>query len=174
MAVTGHPGEVLGRRRKRERPQPAEVYGDLRTMALRAVAEGLAPPSSEHPDVSGVVLDIPAQDAYATVVALTDNTTSMYTSVGGGTIGAGEHPQVAEATRRLLSVVQDHLGAFVRHDDGSLPLAGHVRYHLLTPSGNRYVDVPEDGFWGRAEHELIPVIAASQELLSAIREVTSP
>jgi len=120
------------------------------------------------------VLDIPAEDAYATAVALTDNTTSMYTSVGGGTIGAGEHPRVAQATHRLLSLVQDHLGSFGGDDDGRLPPAGHVRDHLLTPSGNRYVDVPEDGFWGRAEHEFMPVIAASQDLLSAIREVSSP
>ncbi len=119
-------------------------------------------------------MDIPAQGGFATVVALTDDTTSMYTSVGGGTIGAGEHPEVAELTHRLLRVVQAHLGLFGGGEDRSLPPLGSVRLHLLTPSGGRLADLPEDSFWGRAPHELMPVIASIQDLITAIRELTPP
>jgi hypothetical protein len=62
---------------------------------LIPVANDLAPPSAAHPDISGVVVDVPAQGGFATVVGLTDDTTSMYTSTGGGTIGAGKHPDGA-------------------------------------------------------------------------------
>jgi len=139
-------------------------------MALDAVSGGLPPPSPGHPDVSGAVVDVAAQGGFATLTALTDGTTSLYTSGGGGTIGAGSHAAVAQATENLLSVLQAHLDAFQRPDDGSLPEAGMVRFHVLTPSGTRFEDVPEDSFWGRAPHELLPVIAATQQLITAVRE----
>ena len=138
-------------------------------MALGAPNQGLPAPSVDHPDVSGLVVDIPAQGGFATVIAMTDNTTSMYTSTGGGTIGAGEHAAVAAATQRLLDEVQRNLGLFEAHDDADLPAAGFVRLHVLAPSVGRHADVPEDAFWGRADHELTPVIAAVQDVVSAIR-----
>ena len=158
------------RRKKRRDNQDdaANPYDGLRAMALNSVSSGLALPSSDHPDVSGVVVDVPAQGGFATFVALTDNTTSLYTSTGGGTIGAGEHRPVAEANHRLLTVVEAHLGSFTRKDDGLFPATGSVRLHVLTPSGNRDHDVSEDSFWGRAPSPLMPVIAAVQELITAI------
>jgi len=97
---------MLGRGQRRDRdgqPADANPYESLRDLALHAVENGLPPPGDDHPDVSGVVVDIPSGAAFATVVALTDNTTSMYTSTGGGTIGAGEHADVAAATHQLLA-----------------------------------------------------------------------
>jgi hypothetical protein len=164
-----------GKRKAKTGPDPtADVYDGLRGNALASVANGLAPPSPDHPDVSGVVVDIPAQGGFATVVALTDNTTSMYTSTGGGTIGAGQHEKVANATQRLLSVVQDHLASFRRHDDVELPAPGLVRFHILSPSGPRGEDVPEDSYWGRAPHQLMPVIAAVQDVVAAMRGASPP
>src|SRR5262245_60819931 len=107
-------------RRRREQGSPGqageEIYRQLRSQALDAVGAGLAPPPPEHPDVSGVVVDVPAEGGHATVVALTDGTTSLYTSTGGGTIGAGAHAHVDEATDRLLRVAQLHLDAFSPED----------------------------------------------------------
>ena len=141
-------------------------------MALDAVAAAQIDPTPDHPDVAGAVVDIPADGGTATVVSLSDNTTSMYTSTGGGTIGAGEHPPVAAATHRLLSVVQAHLGLFTEDDGDDLPTAGTVRFHVLTPAGRRRADAPEEAFWGRGEHELMPVIVAAQEVISAIRSAS--
>lgn len=166
---------MLGRRKRNgDGAQPAggNPYEGLRDLALRAVENGLPAPPADHPDVSGVVVDIPSQDAFATVVGMTDNTTSMYTSTGGGTIGAGEHADVAAATQQLLATIQAHLASFAETDDGALPPAGSVRFHVLTPNGTRRLDVGEDSFWGRAPHELMPVIGATQELISAMRNVS--
>ena len=164
---------MLGRRRRGRDDQRADsnAYDGLRDLALRAVESGLPPPTADHPDVSGVIVDIPSQGAYATVAAMTDNTTSMYTSTGGGTLGAGEHATVASATHKLLATIQSRLGAFDEADDGALPVPGWVRFHVLTPTGTRRKDVPEDCFWGRAPHELMPVIGATQEVISAMRSV---
>jgi hypothetical protein len=151
------------------------MYNDLRAMALRAADRGaLRSVSAEHPDVSGVVVDIPASGGTATLVALTDNTTSLYTSTGGGTIGAGEHANVAAATRELLTSAQQHLDAFTRTDDGALPGSGSVRLHVLSSAGPRMIDVPEDAFWGRVDHPLLPVIAAVQGVMSSMQNMGSP
>lgn len=163
---SGHPSVVrsstrsgimrgMFRRRKRQSGSPGdpqEVYLGLRRNALGAVDKGLPSPSAAHPDVAGVVVDIRAEGGFATVVAMTDNTTSMYTSVGGGVIGAGEHAHVAEATQRLLVAVQAQLGLFRQPDDGEFPASGAVRFHAVTPSANRVVDVPEEAFWGHSPH----------------------
>jgi hypothetical protein len=170
-----HHCDMLGRRKRNdsgEPKSPSNAYAGLRAMALGAVGGSLYPPSDDHPNVSGVVVDVPAQGGYATFVALADNTTSMYTSVGGGTIGAGEQQNVAQATQQLLGVVEAHLSFFVEPDDQSLPSGGFVRFHLLSPTGPRRVDIVEDAFWGRVQNPLMPVIAATQQVIAAIRSVS--
>ena len=137
-------------------------------MALDAAARGLVSASPESPDVSGVVVDVPGSGGVATIVALADGTTSMYTSTGGGRIGAGTHAHVAAATAMLLAEVQRHLGLFGAPDDRGLPASSAVRLHVLTPNGGRHADVPDDAFWGRQDHPLMPVIARVQEVISAI------
>jgi hypothetical protein len=124
------------------------MYHHMREMALGAMDTGVLPqPGGEHPRVSGVVVDVPAEGGYATLVALTDNTTSMYTSVGGGTIGAGQHESVASATHALLSVADAALDGFTAARDDSLPPSGCVRFHVLASAGGRTKDVPESAFW---------------------------
>jgi hypothetical protein len=166
---------MLRRRRDREQPStssPYETYSELRGLALGAVSSGLEQPGAEHPRVSGVVIDVPSGGSYATVVALTDDTTSMYTSVGGGTIGAGQHVGVAAATHALLAAVDAQLDEFTDPQDASLPPAGTVRFHVLAESGGHTKDVPEDVFWGRASDPLMPVIVAAQGVITAMREAS--
>jgi len=154
-------------------PPPEQIYSDLRSMALHAVERVPIQRRADHPDVYGVVVDIPAQGGHATVVALGDNTTSLYTSTGGGTIGAGEgRPNVAAATHRLLEVVQAHLGSITDDDDGGLPERGSVRLHVLTKKGLRSTDIPEDAFWGRTAHPLTPVVGGVQDVISLLRIVS--
>jgi len=141
-------------------------------MALDAAARGLVSTLPESPDVSGIVVDVPSTGGYATVVALADGTTSMYTSTGGGTIGAGTHAHVASATHRLLAEVQHHLGMFNMRDDRDMPPSGLVRFHVLTPSSGRRADVPLNAFWGQEGHALMPVITRVQEVITAISEAS--
>jgi hypothetical protein len=150
-----------------------EMYRRLRAMALEAVALGLPDPPPEHPGVSGLVVDIPAGGgAFATLVAMGDGTTSLYSSTGGGTIGAGVHPAVAEATHALLTLVDERLDEFGEDEDTEQPVGARVRFYILTPEGRRVADVPEDAFWGREEHELTPVIAAVQQVITGLQRVS--
>ena len=143
-------------------------------MALDAVTRGLASTSPEHPDVAGLVVDIPAKGGFVTIVGLADGASSMYTSVGGGIIGAGTQAAVAAATEAALVEVQRNLGLFKNRDDHALPPEGLVRLHVLTSSASRRVDVPEGAFWGREGHELTPVISTVQNLISALSAASPP
>ena len=125
-----------------------ENYLGLRSMALHSIENGLPSPPPSHPWVSGAVVDIPSQGGFATLVALTDNTTSLYTSVGGGTVGLGSHQPVAEATHQLLAAIEPHLGEFWADENDDFSGAGFARIHVLLPDSRRVADIPEASFWG--------------------------
>lgn len=121
--------------------------------------------------VLGVVVDIPADGGFVTVVALADGTTSMYTSVGGGTIGAGGHENVAAATSELITIAERALAEFTLAGSTGFPDPGFTRIHVLELESSHMEDVPEDAFWGRAPHALLPVIGAIQAVIGALRTV---
>jgi hypothetical protein len=164
---------VFGRNKgsKRGSASPEEIYNGLRSTALAAAISRQIPRHEDHPDVYGLVIDMPGQGGSATVVALGDNSTSLYTSTGSGIIGAGERPAVAASTQRLLTVAQDHLGSFTGNGDGRLPERGTIRLHVLIGQASPVADIPEDAFWGRSPHPLRPLIAAAQGVISALRNV---
>jgi hypothetical protein len=164
---------VLGRRKKGRGGGAADVYHDMRALALGSVAAGLAAPAPDHAGVSGMVVDIASSGGHATVVALTDGTTSMYTSAGGGVIGAGEHAAVAAATHRLLVVAQAHLRVLGSGPSiAELPPPDRVRVHTLTPDGTHTIDLTGDVFWNPAGEPVEPLVAAIQDVLSALREAS--
>ena len=123
------------------------IYDALRGNALNAVALGLPDSDSRPPKRFGVVVDIPAQRGVATLVVMSDDSTSLYTSVGGGTIGAGSHAPVVAATHALLALAERHLDQFQPDNDMSGPPPDHVRIFVLTPLGRHLADVSIDAFW---------------------------
>ncbi len=147
------------------------MYDGLRTAALEVTEAtvGTTPPA--HPDVLGVVVDIPSEGGVASVVAMADGTTSMYTSTGGGTIGAGSHQSVAAATHELLATLQRLLEMFPPDDRVDLPPADLVHITLVTAAGRRRASVPAAAFWGDEPSTVIELIAAIHDVISAIRGI---
>src|SRR5438045_1141790 len=86
----------------RSTPQNDNPFDGLRLMALGVGAGqlGLHPGADE---VFGVVCDMDIGGDVATVVCMADHTVSMYTSTGGGVIGAGSHENVWQAAETLLA-----------------------------------------------------------------------
>jgi hypothetical protein len=79
----------------------------------------------------------------ATIVSLADGTTSMYTSGGGGVIGAGQHKGPADASRRFLAVLQANLDLLPGAGACPLPEAETVAFVVLTYDGIRRLEVSE-------------------------------
>jgi hypothetical protein len=154
-------------------PPPEQVYAEHRWAALRSGRDGSIPRRDAHPQVYGLVTDFARNGRWTTVVALGDYRPSVYYSTGGGVMIVDEIAQVAEATWRLLSAVQDCLAGFHAADDGGYPAPGAVRFHLLTGAAGRYADVPDDVFWGRAGHPLRPVRSGVHAVLAKVRETES-
>lgn len=141
----------------------ADAYLELRDMIL-----GLDPhargwrPTSELPNVWGVLVEVGLPEGPATLVALVDGTTSLYLGNGGGTLGAGEVAPVAGAARRLLVTVE----AAIPHLPyvWQFPIPGSDRMHLvaLTYSGARAAEAALAELVGAGDAAAEPADAAAE------------
>jgi hypothetical protein len=95
----------------------------------------------------------------------------MYTSTGGGTIGAGTHAAVSRATHRLLAALHDILTMFPADERVDLPQAGMVQITVVTPTERRRANVPAAAFWGDEPSTVVGLIAAIHDVITAIREI---
>jgi hypothetical protein len=148
----------------------ADVYTALRDQALGfGSAEIKAPPVVEGGRALGVIMDLGYDTAIVSVVGLADGTASMYVSNGGGMIGLGENPPVAEAAKRWVAVAEAAPGLAARDGD-ALPPEGTVRFNVLTTgpvlTGEASEEELEEG-----GHPLSPLYAAGQDLVGEIRRV---
>jgi hypothetical protein len=81
-----------------------------------------------------------ADDAgIASFVMIADGTTSMYTSTGGGIIGAGFYQEVARATLAFLDAAEAHLELLQPVDVLPLPRTGAVRWAWTCSTSGRWV-----------------------------------
>lgn len=159
---------MFGKRRK-DHPAPAEIYEDLRQQIfeLDPADVGIAS-TPDLPTVWGTMIDMGQPDGTATLLALADGTTSLYTSGGGGILGAGEHAHVAAATMSLLHVVERHLCLIPLTADRSLPVPGRVVIRALTYLGAHATEAAEADLAHR-RHSLSPVFHAAHAVLTELR-----
>jgi hypothetical protein len=128
---------------------------------------GLAP-SAELPRVFGVMMETGYPEGSATLGALADGTTSLYTSSGGGIIGGGDHEQVAAATAQFVRAVESALDLIPPASEQQLPASGRVVIRALTYRGPHAVDLSEDDL-GYGRHPLSPVFHAGHEVIAQLR-----
>jgi hypothetical protein len=105
----------------------------------------LGDPVVRLPNVIGVVVDWSLGEDFATFVALADGTASMYTSSGGGTIGAGGQPGIDASGAALLRAAEDALNVFQPVESAGPPSPGRVTYWAMTRGGLRAVDHSAEG-----------------------------
>lgn len=154
-------------------PEP-QIYDDLRRRVLTLDPSecGLVP-SPLHPFLWGVVMDTTYPNGSATLVSLADGTTSLYLSSGGGTIGAGQHVAVAEATGRLLTVTERHLGLMHLSNDLAPPPTGSTKIIALGYHDVRSEQSAELAF-GSGNHSLSTVFHAAHGVITEIRRLSQP
>jgi hypothetical protein len=154
---------------KTAKPNGKDVFLGLRNqlMAGDAASFGIAP-SKRFPRVWGVLFEQGMGDAVATVVSLADGTTSLYTSTGGGVVGGGDRPGVAEATERFLDAVETSLDLTTPIDTLPLPEPEEVRFNVLTFDGPRTVSARRAEL-GDHSHPLQPLFNAGHEVITQLR-----
>jgi hypothetical protein len=115
-------------------------------------------------------MDTAYPNGTATLVALVDGTTSLYTTSGFGIIGGGSHPTVGRASRAFLSALEAHLDRFGEDPGTDLPASGRVVMHALTYTGRRAMESREDEL-GRGRLSLSPVFFAAQQVIAALHSI---
>ncbi len=150
---------------------PREVFLGLRGQLLGADPGSLRlAPSAGRAHVWAVLMDLAVRDQHATIVGVADGTTSLYTSTGGGMLGAGRVPAVREATTHLLDLAEQHLDQVPPATEAPLPSLGNVAFVVLTFEGMRRLELPERDAMtiAGAAHDLY---VAAQAVVGQMRQV---
>jgi hypothetical protein len=128
---------------------------------------GISPTGS----VWGVLMEMGYPEGWATLVALSDGTGSLYLSSGGGIIGGGYHEKVKQAAIKLC-VLADSLGAVgTTVKEFPTPAPGRIRFYVLTKTGVNSVEDAEDEL-GAGKHKLSPLFMAGHDVITELRLVT--
>jgi hypothetical protein len=166
---------MFGRRRPGQSaggPSPEAVFVGLRqnVLTLDPSVVGLVP-TPGRPRVWAGLMDMgyPGQ-RWATLVVVGDGTVSLYTSTGGGVIGAGAHPEVASAGERWLSMLDGQLPLLPITDPPGLPGEGQVVIRALLFGAQRAVTAAEDDL-GHGRHPASALFHAAHEVLTQMRLV---
>jgi hypothetical protein len=118
------------------------------------------------------VIDFGQSSGTETLVCIADGTVSLYTSSGGGVLGAGGHDAVWDAAGRLLETAAGAVPYLrVVDEPPPLPAASRVRLSVRTFDGTLSDEVPEETLQ-RGRHLLSPFYAAAQDVLTEVRLTT--
>jgi hypothetical protein len=152
----------------KEIPNDAKV--DLRARLISSSpADFKLKPTSELPRVWAALMEIGVPKGAASIVAVADGSASMYTSVGGGLIGAGEHPSSREAAMRFLRTVESLLELMPVASDLALPQPGEYALVALTHDGTRWRVAAAEKNVQDETHPLFAAFDAGQDLITAMR-----
>jgi hypothetical protein len=148
---------------------PAPITSDLRSMVLNLSPTeiGLTPQNFPH-QAWGVVMETGMDVGYYTLVVLADGTTSLYFSTGGGIIGAGEKPQVREASQQFIGWGNRFLGSAHPATSMQPPAVGRTQFFFLTFDGVRSYAAPEVEL-GEEGDSLSPLFHAGHAVIAAVR-----
>ncbi len=152
-------------------PDPAPIIKDMREriFALNSAEVGISP-SSEHPNIWGVLMETGYPEALATLVSLADGTTSLYLGHGGGIIGGGEHDSVRRATMAFISDAERYIDKLTSTKTYPLPDVGRVKFYVLTFNGILTADVEENDL-GEGRHELSKLFFTGHKVLTELRHI---
>ena len=155
-------------------PHVSSVYTQMRQEAL-TIAPGQLDFEGRRPSVWGVIMEVGhASGTVTTLVVFADGTTSLYSSAGGGIVGAGAQRDVRRASDELVEVAGAELPEVTPLPaDGSFPLptAGRVRFYLRSDRAVRTAEAGEDELKA-GSHPLSGLYAAGQEVLSEVRPLS--
>jgi hypothetical protein len=151
--------------------QPAEIYLNLRDRMLgQPIADIVVEPELSDIEVRAVLVENCRDGEAVTLVALADDTVSLYLGAGGGELGLGSHAQVREASRALLRKADSMKHLMSPGNGHSPPPTGCMVFVLRTPQGNLAAEVLEFELM-KDSHPLSPLSKATADLLSTIRRV---
>lgn len=149
----------------------APIYLSLRKkiITLKPAKAGIFP-MPEAPNVWGLLMETGYPNGIATLVMLADGTTSLYFSTGGGYLGGGGQPAVANATRACIAVAERLLDAMAQTQSFPLPVNGQVIFHALTYRGPSAAQFTESEL-GQGNHPFSGLFYAAHAVITQVRQL---
>lgn len=149
---------------------PGPAVEKLRLQVLNASHEELK--LSPIGSIWGVLMELGFDHGWATVVALTDGSASLYLSSGGGVIGGGQHERAAQAAKALCRQAASLQSPGGRVDEFPTPGPDRVRFYLLAVDGVRTFECAESEL-AEGSHPFSALYARGQDVITALRELSS-
>lgn len=141
-----------------------------KAMLSKPVSELGFSPDSEFPNVYGILTDWNLDGPIASIVAIRDGTTSLYTTSDYVIVGGHGHERVLQAASRYLSEAQKYSASSEAVTEFPYPQTGKVFYYLLTYDGVRLCIGDEAGIDRRSDPTW-PLFTAAQNVLTELRFV---
>lgn len=166
-------GRSAGHSHSRKAPgDPAVVYMGLRNQILQSSRAQLGLPGTSAPTQPwAALMEMGISRGTATVVAISDGTTSIYLSSGGGFIGGGQrYEAVRNAGQHLLNLAGQYQPLMHPTQDLSLPGEGQIMFYAVTDSGVFTAGAPERDLALRHDW-LGSLYAAGQDIITQYRLV---
>ena len=167
---------MRARSRTGRRGDGAPAPADLRRAVLRReLFAGASSPAGDHP--RAVLMDWGVGNGVATLAAFDDGTTSLYTSGGGGIIGAGGHETVRAAAAAFRAEGERMRAQFAPtepNDSFPLPPTGQVVFYLVTADATLRAGPVEGKDFASGQHPLTRLGNAAQATIAAMRSVSPP
>ena len=153
-------------------PTPAEVAAGLRQQAFAVTADQLgAPLPGGRNKTWALIMETGYPGGVASLVTFWDGTTSIYFSNGGGVIGGGEHAEIRETSKALLTAADNYLKNFDAVTEHPLPDVGRVRFYARTVEGLLSAEAAEKDL-GEGRHALSPLFHAGHDVIGHLREIS--
>jgi len=106
-----------------------------------------------------------------TLVALSDGSTSLYFSNGGGLIGGHSHEDVRRANSAFINQANHSLPDLKPCETFPIPEPAHTVFYVLTDSGILTGGALEDDL-GYGRHQLSTLFHAGHEVISQLRMIS--
>ena len=150
---------------------PNGVYSGLRTQALTTNRTEVGIPPATGALAWGTLMETGYDGVTVTLFALSDGTTSLYFSNGGGVIGGQAHEAVLRANEAFLNQATHSLQRLERCETYPIPKPAHTVFYVLTDSGILTGGALENDL-GYGRHVLSPLFHAGHEVISQLRLIS--
>jgi hypothetical protein len=139
--------------------ETADIYRDMRSMVLQQPAHN-----------SGLLMETGYDGAVMTLVAISDDTVSIYFSNGGGMLGMGFQDEPRRVAAELLALAAHFRAQAVPAPQQPLPGKSKTRFYFLT--GGEVLASPEfvTDDLGNNRLPFSPLFHKAHELMAAVRE----
>ena len=151
---------------------PNGVYSGLRHQALSTnrTEVGMAAPTTDAP-VWGILMETGYDSVTVTLAALSDGSTSLYFSNGGGLIGGHSHEAVRGANSAFINQANLSLSDLKHCETFPIPETAHTVFYVLTDSGIFTGGALEEDL-GYGRHQLSALFHACHEVISQLRLIS--